>query len=338
MAQKNNKTRIILIASLVAGISSLHYGTDLSHRYLHIFYRELYFLPIVLAAFWFGLRGALATSLTITALFLPFTLSHWDNLSPEDFSLAVDKLLYNIVALILGVLKDRERADRRRLLEAESLAGMGKAVAGVAHDMKTPLIAIGGFTRLTQKKLGRDDPNYEKLDIIIQQTERLENMVKKMLDFSRPLELTRSQADVNKLIQESVAVVAKAAESLNVKIDLHLSNELPAVSFDPMRTEQVLINLLMNAVQASPEGETVIVSTSQEGGYVRIDVTDCGCGIPHEQKEEIFTPFFTTKKEGTGLGLAIVKKIIQAHEGDLEVLDNPEQGVTFRVLLPTGVG
>ncbi len=105
-----------------------------------------------------------------------------------------------------------------------------------------------------------------------------------------------------------------------------------------MRTEQVLINLLMNAVQASPEGETVIVSTSQEGGYVRIDVTDCGCGIPHEQKEEIFTPFFTTKKEGTGLGLAIVKKIIQAHEGDLEVLDNPEQGVTFRVLLPTGVG
>jgi glucose-6-phosphate-specific signal transduction histidine kinase len=82
---------MILIAILVVGITALHYGTDLRHRYLHIFYRELYLLPIVLAAFWFGLKGALATSLTITALFLPFTLSHWDNLSPDDFSLAMER-------------------------------------------------------------------------------------------------------------------------------------------------------------------------------------------------------------------------------------------------------
>jgi two-component system sensor histidine kinase HydH len=337
MVQKNNKAKMILIAILVVGISALHYGTDFSHRYLHIFYRELYLLPIVLAAFWFGLKGALATSLTITALFLPFTLSHWDNLSPDDFSLAMDKILYNIVAVILGILKDRERAKHRSLLEAESLAGMGKAVSDVAHDMKTPLTVIGGASRLIQKRMGKRDSSYEKLDMVIEQTERLENMVKKMLDFSRPVEVTRSHADIDKMIQKSTEVVVNAPGGARVKIHLNLSNELPTVPLNAMRMEQVLINLLINAVQASPDGETVTVSTSQEGGYVRIDITDCGCGIPREQREEIFTPFFTTRKEGTGLGLGIVRKIIQAHEGRVEVLDNPERGVTFRVLLPIGI-
>jgi len=333
-----NKAKITLIVILVVGISCLHYGTNLSQRYLHIFYRELYFLPIILAGFWFGLRGALATSLTITALFFPFMLTHWQNLSPDDFSLAMDKLLYNIVAVIFGVLKDRERSEHNRSLEAEELAGMGKALSGVAHDMKTPLIAIGGFTRSVQRGFKEDDRNYEKLDIVIQQTKHLENMVRHMLDFSRTLELDRSEADINKIIQESVAVVVKAAQNPKVKLDLHLSNELPMVSVDAMRMEQVLINLVMNAILASPEGETVTVATSRKDGYVRLDVTDCGCGIPHEQKGRIFDPFFTTKKEGTGLGLPIAKKIVEAHEGYLQFLDNPEKGVTFRVLLPIGIG
>ena len=327
-----------LIVTLVLGISSLHYGTDHGHRYLHIFYRELYFLPIVLAAFWFGLHGALATSLTITALFVPFTLIHWQNLSPDDFSLAMDKLLYNIVAVVLGLLTDRERAQHERMLDAENLAGMGKAVASVAHDMKTPLIAIGGFSSSVQKKLEKDDPNYGKLDIVIEETRRLENMVKQMLDFSGPLELDRSQADINKLVQDSIVVVSKTPEGSRVRIDMHLPNDLPPVSFDVMRMKQALINLLMNAIQASPEGETVTVSTYQKSSYVGIDLSDNGCGIPPGQKEKIFAPFCTTKKGGTGLGLPVTKKIIQAHDGRLELLDNAERGITFRILLPMGFG
>ena len=113
---------------------------------------------------------------------------------------------------------------------------------------------------------------------------------------------------------------------------------LPPVSFDVMRMKQALINLLMNAIQASPEGETVTVSTYQKGSYIGIDLSDNGCGIPHRQREEIFAPFSTTKKEGTGLGLPIAKKIIEAHDGRLEILDNTERGTTFRVLVPMGIG
>lgn len=147
--------------------------------------------------------------------------------------------------MILGVLRSRERLEQRRLQEAESLAAMGKAMSGVAHDMKTPLIAI-----------------------------------------------------------------------------------------DTMRMDRVLINLIMNAVKASPEGETVTVGTYRDGSPLVVDIADCGCGIPLDHRVEIFNPFFTTKKEGTGLRLPISKKIVQAHEGHIKIVDNPEKRVTFRLMIP----
>ncbi|HED00216.1 MAG TPA: hypothetical protein ENN18_07525 [Proteobacteria bacterium] len=333
MPIKHNQTKIVLVAILVVSTSYLHYITRESQIYYHIFYRELYFLPLILAGFWFGLRGGLITSLSITAFYLPFSLVHWSGFSLDDFDKIVEILLYNIVAVTLGTLRDRLSVERKRLIEAEGLTAMGKALSAVAHEMKTPLTAIGGFTRLVQKKLKEDDPNREKLDIVIRETQRLENMVKEMMDFSRPLELRRAYEDVNQVVTESLSIVTNEARERKVKIESQLSHDLPLASFDAPRMEQVLINLVMNAVQASPEGEIVMVRTSQEKENICIDVTDCGPGIPQDQREKIFVPFFTTKKGGTGLGLPIVKKIVEAHGGSLEVLDNAKKGVTFRVLL-----
>ena len=187
---------------------------------------------------------------------------------------------------------------------------------------------------MVQRAFEKDDPSYKKLDIVLQQTKRLESMVKEMLDFSRPLSLNRSKEDLNKVVEDSLAVAGKTAEDSKVTVASHLDRDLPLIPIDPMRMEQVVINLVNNAVQSSPAGQTVVVSTSRMNEYAAIEVSDCGCGIPLEQKEEIFTPFFSTKKEGTGLGLPIVKKIIESHHGQLEFFDNLEGGVTFRVLLP----
>lgn len=328
--------KITLLGILVLGISFLQFVTDENYRYLHIIYRELFFLPIILAGLWFGLRGALASSLAITLLYLPITLSNWRDLSPDDFSLLMDKLIYNLAAVILGLIKNQQNAEHKRMLEAENLASVGKAVATLAHDLKTPLIAIGGFTRLVQKEFKKGDPAYEKLEIVIGETRRLESMVKDMLSLSKPLNLEKSEGDINKLVLESTEVVVKAIENQNVLISTDLSDSLAPFSFDLQRIKEVLINLLMNAVQASPEGEIVSVSTAQKGKHVQIDVVDCGRGIPREDREKIFMPFFTTKKEGTGLGLAIVKKIIEAHKGRIEVLDNTLDGTIFRILLLAG--
>ena len=328
------KTKITLIVILVVGISLLHYLTDQSRYHYHVFYGELYFLPIVLAGFWFGLRGALATSLVITAAYLPFIYWHWHGFSSDDFDRMLSMALYNSIATFIGVLKDREIVARERLLKAESLAAFGKSLAAVAHDMKTPLVVIGGFARQLQKKFKNDDPDREKSDIIIRETERLEKMMHNMLDFSKPLALQLSHGYLNEIVQRSLIIVAETAQKKDVTIEILLSPDLPAVAFDAMRMEQVIVNLALNAVQASPEREKVTIRTSMVEKNIVIDVADCGSGISLDHRAKVFDPFFTTKKEGTGLGLAVVKKIVEAHKGSLEISDNAPKGAVFRVMLP----
>jgi len=336
--QANNRTqyykKIILLATMVIIITLLHYMTRQNRAYEHIFYRELYFVPVIIASFWFGLRGGLVTSLLIILVYLPLVFMQWQGFSAEDFDKLMEVLLFIIVAAVLGFISDRERVEHIQLRKAESLAAMGEALSIVAHEMKTPLIAIGGFTNVVRGKLEKDSPEREKLDIVLRETLRLENMVKDMLDFSRPIELNRSYEDVNTIVAESISVVKEMAISKEVKLETNLSLELPLISLDHMRMEQVLINLIANAVQASPDGEAITVSSFQEGQRIILEVCDGGCGIPFENQEKIFTPFFSTKKEGSGLGLAIVKKIVTSHEGKLEVVSNEGNGTSFKVVLP----
>ncbi|MDY0039837.1 MAG: ATP-binding protein [Desulforhabdus sp.] len=328
------KLKAVLIAGQVLVITALHYGTRLSQHHYHIFYRELYYLPIMLAAFWFGLKGALWTALSISVLYSPFIVMNWQHFSPDDFNKLMEILLYNTIGLTLGILRDREQAEHEALVKGESLAAMGRAVSSVAHDMKTPLIAIGGFSRMVQRKIDENDPSFEKLGIVIQETGRLENMVKQMLHFAKPLELDMADGDINAIIEQSLAVLEKSAASRDVRIVTELDFSIPSLSLDAARMEQVVLNLISNAIQASPEGEVVRVRSSFDADCVKVDIVDCGCGIPDDKKDQIFMPFYTTKKEGTGLGLAIVKKIVEAHSGRLAFQSNPEQGITFSVSLP----
>lgn len=241
-----------------------------------------------------------------------------------------------LTLLMDGLWKHIRRSKAEKALrESESLAAIGRAMSAVAHDMKTPLIAIGGFARLVQRHLEASGPDHESLGIVIEETRRLENMLKDMLDFSRPLVLRRSEGNIEGLIAECIVVAEVMAEGKGVTLKNEFVRSAVAVSFDAMRMKQVLLNLLSNAIQASPEGEDVVVRNHMNGDhFLVIDVIDHGCGIPTNDREEIFSPFFTTKKEGTGLGLPIVKKIIEAHRGSIQILDNQGEGVTFRVQIP----
>lgn len=328
--------KICIVLSLLIIITLVIVLTkDTQYRY-HSVFREFYFIPLILATFWFGLRGALLTSGSITLFYIIFLVFYWQGISAEKINTFIEIIFLNLAAVIFGTLRERENKQRRRAQEAENLAAIGKAVSGVAHDMKTPLVAIAGFARQVLKKLREGDPQRDKLEIIHREAQRLESMVKDMLDFARPLDLRLTPADVNQLLRESLEVVQDLARKQGVTMETQLGADIPLTPLDAGRMKQVLINLVINAIQASPTGETVMVRSALGERNITIEVVDRGGGIPPDQKKNIFVPFFTTKKEGVGLGLSMVKNIVSAHHGSVEFFDNrnPSQGVTFRITLP----
>ena len=211
---------IISIALLVVAIALCQYGTRSSLHHYHALFRELYFIPIVLAGFFFGFRTALTTSLSVSLLVVPIVFINWQEFSPSDFTAILEILLYNGMAGAIGYLSDRERMKQKKLLDVERLAGIGRALSGVAHDMKSPIIAIGGLTQLVQRELGEDHPSHQKLEIVMQQARRLENLTKDLLDFARPLELQRTPTDLNRLIGESLQSVEMEAAKKGVMVAL----------------------------------------------------------------------------------------------------------------------
>ena len=336
MARKEKIFKISLVIGVILIISLLHYLTQRQERYYHLFYRELYFLPVILSGIWFGLRGAVLTSLFITTLYLPVVINEWQGFSVNDFDRILEILLLNVISIILGLLSDREKTVLKTLQEAETLVALGGAVSNIVHDMKIPLVAIGGYARSMKRKLTDEDPNYEKLDVIVKETQRLEALTHDMLTYARPVPSNRVAGDLNKVVKECCRIAGEIAEQRGVKIEIYTSPSLPAIDLDPKAMERALLNLIYNAVQASPEGGVVKVRTNMEGKEAVITIADDGPGIPPEIRGEIFSPFFTTKKEGTGLGLPIAIKIVKAHDGSITVTDNGEKGTIFKVFLSAG--
>lgn len=331
-----NVVKILIIIILIVGLSLIIFLTRTSQYQYHSVYREFYLVPLILAAFWFGLRGALLSSALITGFYAIFLWVIWYGLSAEKINAFIEILFLNGIAFTLGILRERENRERRQLRKLEHLAAIGKTVSGIAHDMKAPLIAIAGFSGRMLKKDPEDNVHREYLTVIHREAQRLESMVKDMLEYARPLTVSLAPADLNIIITESLAVVQPLAEAREVALESRLQPEIPQLSLDAARMKQVVINLLTNAIQASPPGASVCVSSMVGGGEATVAVTDQGQGLTPEQKENLFTPFFTTKKEGIGLGLVMVQNIVSAHGGQVEFFDNPppQPGVTFHVRLP----
>ena len=324
----------MVIAAMIGSILCLHYVTFPELIHYHALYRMLFYVPLVLGSLWFGIKGAAYVCISVSVLFLPHAIRQWQGFSFEDFYRLLEGVLYIIIAFILGFVVEKERKKHRALVRAESLAAVGKEVSEIAHDMKTPLMAIGGLANQVSKKLEKNDLNQKKLGIVIQETARLESMVNEMLDFGKPLKIEPAETKFNELVLDSVKMAQTIAKKKDVELETNLDPSVPPVFLDSPRVKQAFLNLMTNAVQASSAGENVIVRTSLENSWVILEVVDSGCGITKEHQESIFHPFFSTKDGGTGLGLGIVKKIVKSHGGDISFHPNPEKGVTFTVRLP----
>ena len=333
MTNQSRKSKIAIIVALITMIFILHYSTINRDIIKHEVYRMLFYLPLILGSFWFGLKGAIAVSSAVIIIYIPYAYLQWGKYA-QDFHILLEGGLYFCLALILGYLSEKEKREQAARLKAERLAAIGRAVAEIAHDMKSPLMAIGGFVNQVTKRFQPGEKEREKLDIVIRETSRLESMVNDMLDFGHPMELQKNRENINDLADECVDISQPIAESYKVEIFTEFDTGLPLVFIDRNRIKQVIINLITNALQASPPGEKVLVKTGFGENVILMEISDYGKGIEKENLEKIFQPFYSTKKSGTGLGLAIVKKIIDAHGGIVSVRSNHDKGVTFSLRLP----
>jgi signal transduction histidine kinase len=228
----------------------------------------------------------------------------------------------------LAIANENLVAVEAAMRRAERLAALGQLTAGLAHELRNPLASIKGSADLLARTSGeRDTMSRELGEIISSEVDRTNLLVTRFLDFARPLEPRRETADITEVID-------RAARRAGVTIVRDYSKDVPRLEIDPALMEQVFINLLSNAAQASEPGQPVTVATRLADQCVEIDVTDRGSGIPPDKIETIFNPFVTTKQDGVGLGLAIVAKIVDGHGGKMTVDSEPGKGSTFRIALP----
>jgi signal transduction histidine kinase len=224
--------------------------------------------------------------------------------------------------------------SRDKLIQAERLSTVGEVAAHVAHEIRNPLVCIGGFARSLYKEIKDDDPKKGKLQIILDEVERLERYLRDTLTFIRPLVPEFRPTDLVALIQETFQMLSSEIDKSKVQIELSLMKNSPLLEIDPDQIRQVLLNIFRNALEAMPDGGQLTVSSNFSDGFYTISVADTGVGIDKQNMEKLFTAFFTTKSTGSGLGLTISSQIINNHGGTIGLSSQPGVGTVFHITLP----
>lgn len=323
-------------------------------------YYPILLLPVVSAATTLGPGGtALVTVLGAAAylVFLPIAASFGYPLLPETLREAALRVLFLPLVSFLTyqmAAENREQARRaqrtaedlaeanRRLSEAEEtvrrterLAALGQLTAGLAHELRNPLGTIRASAEMLGKRVAGGDAIAAELTSYIEgEVDRANTLVGRFLDFARPLSLRKSSVDVNALADRAAEALVREKPERDGRIHKNFDPTVKIVEADPDLLERVLVNLILNALEASPEEATVTVKTRQTAEAVEITVLDRGQGVAAEHREQIFNPFFTTKPTGVGLGLAISARIVGEHGGAIRVDSEPGRGAAFTVSLP----
>lgn len=249
--------------------------------------------------------------------------------------------------------KVRERTRELNIAEAgvvqgEKLAAVGQLAAGIAHELNNPLTGVLTFTQLLRKKMPEGSQDADDLDLVIRETKRCASIIRRLLDFARQKVPENTLADINKVIEDTVRLVERSAALQQIEIVMDLDASLPKLLIDGDLIKQVIMNMLVNSQQAIAEKGTITIgsrlfmdkkagdSATQLLPMVEISISDTGCGIPKENLQRIFDPFFTSKEvgKGTGLGLSVSYGIVKSYGGEIKVESAPGEGTTFRIHLP----
>jgi len=280
----------------------------------------------------------------------------------KEIELSMSAIQYQGGAAEMGILRDiserkkvqehlagtyRElRETQHLLIQSGKMAAMGQLAAGISHELNQPLTGIKGFAQALLEDLGADKAARENLNKIVEQTVRMERIIKNVRFFARKPEFEMTELDIHQPIEDSLTLVSEQLRVHGTRLIIDLDRSLPKIKGDRSQLQQAFLNLITNARDAidslkDPQGGTITIRTRPDKKRnILITFEDSGCGIPQEDMANIFNPFFTTKSPngGMGLGLSIVYRIIENHRGRIEVDSSPGKGTTFRIVLPTQEG
>lgn len=353
--RRTKQFKYFFIASLIIVISVFHYQTDIAHRYLHEIYQRVYYIPIILAAFWFGPGKGLLAAFITSLIYVVHIQKDWTSFPVYSFNQYAEIVLYHLTAVIIGFLSSKEREQRlqlektsselsdayaqlqetfERLRRSDRLAALGQLSAGIAHEIRNPLGSIKGSVEILEASLGPGHSKAEFTEIIKEEVYRLNRLVEEFLKFARPPKPSIETVWMNDLITSTLVLIRKEAEGSEVRIKSNLDKTLPPLNLDPNQIRQVLLNIVLNGIQAMPDGGVLELRSFIEKESVIVSISDSGGGISAEQLESVFDPFFTTKPEGTGLGLSIAHQLVENHNGTVTANHNKSGGMTFLIRLP----
>jgi two-component system NtrC family sensor kinase len=271
------------------------------------------------------------------------------NLAPDIDPISKDEIgvLQKTFKDMIDSLKERDRRRREesetRMLQSEKQASVGRLAAGVAHEINNPLTGVLTFTRILLRRKDITEEARGHLEKIAQSTVRVKKIVQGLLDFSRQTTLDKEPTDINKLVRSTIEQMENQALIKGVKLSLNPGENLPTIVLDRGQFQGVIFNIILNALDATERGGSITVSTgisvsANETGKkgVEISISDTGCGIPPDNLDKLFDPFFSTKEvgKGTGLGLPVSYGIVQRHGGSIRVQSEVGRGSTFTVWIP----
>ena len=371
--RKNQSVWIGIIAAMIVGISLLHYTTPTLKWQYHLIYMQSYFVPILFAAFQFGIKGGLGTAIAISLIYFPHIMLQWGGLVETNLMRFMQILLFNIIGYITGLKAQRENEEKRRyqqaarklekslellkkqseeleeleeqVRQADRLAVVGELSASMAHEVRNPLSAIRGAVEILKDELPREKQTTEFLEILLQEIERLNQVVENYLGLARRQAYRKTLFDLREIIRNVHFLLQSRALKESISLKINIPDDPLMVEADPDQVRQILINLVLNALQAMDHPGTVLIEAQQVSSlqnsinvpsrvpsdqkYIHLCVHDQGKGMTPEEIRNIFDPFYTTRADGTGLGLAIVRRIVEQNRWDIKVESEPGKGTRF---------